>query len=102
MREAVQTVEKMERMENMDKVKEETFAYFEEKLENFEEVAGDIEEVLQAIIKDEVRSLITDEEVRPDNRKLDEIRPIWCDNGFIPRAHGSAIFTRGRDSGNRH
>ena len=68
MREAVQTVEKMERMENMDKVKEETFAYFEEKLENFEEVAGDIEEVLQAIIKDEVRSLITDEEVRPDNR----------------------------------
>ena len=52
-------------------------SYFEEKLENFEEVAGDIEEVLQAIIKDEVRSLITDEEVRPDNRKFNEIRPIW-------------------------
>lgn len=96
MREAVQTVEKMERMENMDKVKEETFAYFEEKLENFEEVAGDIEEVLQAIIKDEVRSLITDEEVRPDNRKYNEIRPIWCETGMIPRTHGSAIFTRGQ------
>ena len=40
--------------------------------------------------------LITHEKVRPDNRKLDEIRPIWCDNGFIPRAHGSGLFTRGQ------
>ena len=40
--------------------------------------------------------LITHEAIRPDNRKLDEIRPIWCDNGFIPRAHGSGLFTRGQ------
>ncbi|MDU2196928.1 MAG: polyribonucleotide nucleotidyltransferase, partial [Peptostreptococcaceae bacterium] len=61
-----------------------------------EEYGSDIEEVLQAIIKESVRMLITHEKVRPDNRKLDEIRPIWCDNGFIPRAHGSGLFTRGQ------
>lgn len=96
MREAVKTVEKMERTEKMDAVSEETLAYFEEKLEDFEEVAGDIEDVLHEIIKDEVRSLIVDDNVRPDNRALSEIRPIWCETGMIPRTHGSAIFTRGQ------
>lgn len=96
MRAAVKTVEKIERTEKMDAVSEETMAYFEEKLENFEEVAGDIEEVIHDIIKDEVRSLIVDKNVRPDNRALDEIRPIWCETGMIPRTHGSAIFTRGQ------
>ena len=52
--------------------------------------------LLQAIIKEEVRKLIVHEDIRPDNRKLDEIRPIWCDNGFIPRTHGSGLFTRGQ------
>ncbi|WP_101772990.1 polyribonucleotide nucleotidyltransferase [Peptostreptococcus faecalis] len=96
MREAVKTVEKVERTEKMDAVSEETLSHFEETLENFDEVAGDIEDTLHAIIKDEVRSLIVDENVRPDNRALDEIRPIWCETGIIPRTHGSAIFTRGQ------
>lgn len=96
MREAVKTVEKMERTEKMDAVSEETLAYFESELEDFEEVVGDIEDILHAIIKDEVRSLIVDENVRPDNRALSEIRPIWCETGMIPRTHGSAIFTRGQ------
>lgn len=86
----------MERTEKMDAVSAETLEYFEKELEEFEEVAGDIEEVLHDIIKDEVRSLIVDENVRPDNRALDEIRPIWCETGLIPRTHGSAIFTRGQ------
>ncbi|WAW15649.1 polyribonucleotide nucleotidyltransferase [Peptostreptococcus equinus] len=96
MSEAVKTVEKMERTEKMDAVSAQTLAYFEEKYEDFEEFAGDIEDILHDIIKDEVRSLIVDENVRPDNRKLDEIRPIWCETGLIPRTHGSAIFTRGQ------
>lgn len=96
MREAVKTVEKMERTEKMDAVSAETLAHFGETLEDFEEVAGDIEDILHAIIKDEVRSLIVDENVRPDNRALDEIRNIWCETGMIPRTHGSAIFTRGQ------
>lgn len=93
MKEAVKTVEKLERMEKMDEVKEETFTHFEEIAEEF---GQDIEETLHAIIKEEVRKLIVHENIRPDNRKPDEIRPIWCDNGFIPRAHGSGLFTRGQ------
>ncbi len=93
MKEAVKTVEKLERMEKMDSVKEETFAHFEDIVEEF---GQDIEETLHSIIKEEVRKLIVHENIRPDNRKPDEIRPIWCDNGFIPRAHGSGLFTRGQ------
>ncbi|MFR4766419.1 MAG: polyribonucleotide nucleotidyltransferase [Paraclostridium sordellii] len=93
MKEAVKTVEKLERMEKMDAVKEETFTHFEEIAEEF---GQDIEETLHAIIKEEVRKLIVHENIRPDNRNPDEIRPIWCDNGFIPRAHGSGLFTRGQ------
>ncbi|WP_373600583.1 polyribonucleotide nucleotidyltransferase [Paraclostridium bifermentans] len=93
MKEAVKTVEKLERMEKMDAVKEETFAHFEDIIEEF---GQDIEETLHAIIKEEVRKLIVHENIRPDNRKPNEIRPIWCDNGFIPRAHGSGLFTRGQ------
>ena len=93
MKEAVRTVEKLERQEKMDAVREETLDHFEEIVDEF---GSDIEEVLQSIIKESVRMLITHEGVRPDNRKLDEIRPIWCDNGFIPRAHGSGLFTRGQ------
>ena len=92
-KEAVKTIEKLERMEKMDAVKAETFEKFEELLEDY---GVDIEETLQAIIKEEVRKLIVHENVRPDNRGLEEIRPIWCDNGFIPRAHGSGLFTRGQ------
>lgn len=93
MKEAVKTVEKLERMEKMDAVKEATFENFEDIVEEF---GQDIEETLHAIIKEQVRKLIVHENVRPDNRKPDEIRPIWCDNGFIPRAHGSGLFTRGQ------
>lgn len=93
MKEAVKTVEKLERMEKMDAVKEATFENFEDIVEEF---GQDIEETLHAIIKEQVRKLIVHENVRPDNRKPDEIRPIWCDNGLIPRAHGSGLFTRGQ------
>ncbi|MEF9990476.1 MAG: polyribonucleotide nucleotidyltransferase [Romboutsia sp.] len=93
MKEAVKTIEKLERMEKMDAVKEATFTHFEDSLDEF---GSDIEETLHAIIKEEVRKLIVHENIRPDNRKPDEIRPIWCDNGFIPRTHGSGLFTRGQ------
>ncbi|MPM35561.1 Polyribonucleotide nucleotidyltransferase [bioreactor metagenome] len=93
MKEAVKTVEKLERMEKMDAVKEATFTHFEDILEEF---GMDVEETLDSIIKEEVRKLIVHENVRPDNRGLEEIRPIWCDHGFIPRTHGSGLFTRGQ------
>ena len=94
MKEAVRVVEKLERQEAMDAVKEQTINSFDE--ETLEEFGNDILATLDAIIKEEVRKAIVHEGRRPDARKTDEIRPIWCDHGFIPRAHGSGLFTRGQ------
>ncbi|HAJ33112.1 MAG TPA: polyribonucleotide nucleotidyltransferase [Candidatus Atribacteria bacterium] len=47
------------------------------------------------ICKEAVRNLIIQEKIRVDGRKLDEIRPISCETGVLPRVHGSALFTRG-------
>ena len=94
MKEAVRVVEKLERQEAMDAVKEQTINSFDE--ETLEEFGNDILATLDSIIKEEVRKAIVHEGRRPDARKTDEIRPIWCDHGFIPRAHGSGLFTRGQ------
>ena len=94
MKEAVKVVEKLERQEAMDAIKEQTINSFDE--ETLEEFGNDIIATLDAIIKEEVRKAIVHEGRRPDARKTDEIRPIWCDHGFIPRAHGSGLFTRGQ------
>ncbi len=95
-RDAVQTVEKAERQENMDKATEEVIEYFQSQAEEGEDITKDVAEVVEDIIKNEVRSLISDDQIRPDNRKPTEIRPIWCETGKIPRTHGSSIFTRGQ------
>ena len=52
--------------------------------------------MLYAITKEQVRSLILDDGIRPDNRKMTEIRPIWCETGLLPRTHGSGLFKRGQ------
>ncbi len=93
MRAAIQTYDKMERLDNMDAVEAETKEYFEE---IYPENGKDIGNVLYAITKEQVRSLILDDGIRPDNRKMDEIRPIWCDSGLFPRTHGSGLFKRGQ------
>ena len=93
MRAAIQTYDKMERLDNMDAVEAETKEHFEE---IYPDNAKDIGNVLYQITKEQVRSMILDEGIRPDNRKLDEIRPIWIDNGILPRTHGSGLFKRGQ------
>ncbi len=93
MREAIQTVDKMERLDNMDAVEAETKEHFEE---IYPENGKDVDNVLYAITKEQVRSLILDDGIRPDNRKLDEIRPIWVDTSVLPRTHGSGLFKRGQ------
>ncbi|MBQ9931903.1 MAG: polyribonucleotide nucleotidyltransferase, partial [Firmicutes bacterium] len=55
-----------------------------------------IDAVLYNITKEQVRSLILDDGIRPDNRKTTEIRPIWCETSFLPRTHGTGLFTRGQ------
>jgi polyribonucleotide nucleotidyltransferase len=59
-------------------------------------VSKEIMDAFEAILKEEVRSSILDEGMRPDGRRSDEIRPIWIETGYLPRTHGSAIFTRGQ------
>lgn len=91
--EAIRTVEKNEREENIDRVMEETVEYFIEKYPDNEK---DVRETLDQMLKEEVRRLIIEEEIRPDNRKIDEIRPITCEVGLLPRTHGSGLFKRGQ------
>lgn len=90
---AIQTEEKQARQEAMDKVKEDTLAHFEEQ---FADKLDMVNEVLDQIIREEVRRLITQEKIRPDGRKLDEIRPISAEISLLPRTHGSGLFTRGQ------
>ncbi len=93
MRAAAKTPEKMERLANMDKVEIETQEHFKDK---YPESEKDIASILYNITKEQVRALILDEGIRPDNRKYDEIRPIWVDTGILPRTHGSGLFKRGQ------
>jgi len=55
-----------------------------------------VAEEFKSLEKKVMRAMIKDEGVRADGRKLEEVRPIWCETGIIPRAHGSAVFTRGQ------
>ena len=90
---AIQTFEKQERENNIQKVREETVGNF---IETYPENEKDVNEVLDDIIKKEVRRLILEEGIRPDNRKVDEIRPLSCEVGLLPRTHGSGLFKRGQ------
>ena len=90
---AIKTVEKQERMANMDAVEKETKEHF---AEIFPEGEKDVAEVLYNIKNENVRAMILDDGIRPDNRKLTEIRPLWSETGLLPRAHGSGLFKRGQ------
>ena len=90
---AIQTADKMERLEKMDAVEVETKEHFAQIYPDNEK---DIANVLYAITKESVRSMILDKGIRPDNRKTTEIRPIWCETGLLPRTHGTGLFKRGQ------
>ena len=93
MKQAIKTVDKQERQENMEKVKEDAMEHF---ADIFPDNMKDVDEVIYSITKKEVRNMIVKDKIRPDNRLQEEIRPIWCEAGVLPRTHGSAIFTRGQ------
>ena len=93
MREAILTYDKMERLDNMDAVEADAKEHF---AEIYPDNGKDIGNVLYAITKEQVRKMILDDGIRPDNRKRDEIRPIWCDTGILPRTHGTGLFKRGQ------
>ena len=98
MYEAVQAVDKEIRDENIDKLTDEIVEYFTEKVgeEKLEEIMPDIATSIHDLEKKCVREMIYNEHKRPDGRKIDEIRPLSCEVGLLPRVHGSALFTRGQ------
>ena len=90
--EALKTFDRYERKANQDEVEKKVTEHFEQ---TNPEVVADIGDVLYKMTKEKVRARILNEGIRPDGRKLTEIRPIWCEAGILPRVHGSGVFTRG-------
>ena len=99
MLEAIQIKDKLEKYARIDEVKEEAITKYTERHEGEEELEENlklVKRVADEIEGQEVRRLITNEHIRPDGRKMDEIRELSCDVDLLPRTHGSALFTRGQ------
>ncbi len=94
----VQAEDKEVRDANIDKLTEDITAYLTDKHgeEFVEERKQEIGEIIYKLEKKSVRKMIYEEHKRPDGRKIDEIRPLSCEVGILPRVHGSALFTRGQ------
>lgn len=90
---AFDTFDRAERTARENQVKQETLEHF---AEQFPDCEGEIGDALYALNKEVMRRKIIDKGIRPDGRELTQVRPIWCEVGLLPRAHGSAVFTRGQ------
>ena len=90
---AVRNPDKLQRDEHIAAVKEETLEHF---LVDYPESAKEIASVLHKVVKEIVRRMITHEKIRPDGREVEEVRPVSCEVGILPRTHGSGLFTRGQ------
>ncbi|MDR1619520.1 MAG: polyribonucleotide nucleotidyltransferase [Clostridiales bacterium] len=90
---SLDTFDRKEREARSQQVKEETVAHFGEE---YAESAKDIDAILYDITKEIVRDKSINKGIRPDGRRHDEIRPIWCEAGILGRTHGSGVFTRGQ------
>ena len=95
---AIQIKEKLAKYAAIDKVKEDTLKHFESVYQDDEDLNSKLQQVkkvLTNIEAGEVRRLITEEHVRSDGRKMDEIRPLFAGVDLLARTHGSALFQRG-------
>ncbi len=90
---ALDTFDREERQARQDEVEKDCLEHF---ADIYPDMAREIKDSLYYITKEKVRAKITNFGVRPDGRKLTEIRPIWCEHGVLPRVHGSGVFTRGQ------
>jgi len=97
---AISIFDKLERQDAIDAIENEiiddydTRKYEDEK--THQKTLSMVKETLEKLVAKEVRRLITDEKIRPDGRKVDEIRPLDAQVDLLPRTHGSAMFTRGQ------
>lgn len=99
LKKAVQVEEKLAREDATNAVRETVIAAYEEKYaehEEFDRIMRDVHEILELMEHAEVRRLITEDKVRPDGRRVDEIRPLDAEVDFLPNVHGSGLFTRGQ------
>ena len=99
MKTAVMTEEKLAREDNIEQVKIDIReAYAEKFIGHAEEdqLLKEVKQITEDLEKDVVRELITIDKIRPDGRKLDEIRPLASEVSLLPRVHGSGLFTRGK------
>lgn len=91
-KEAMYIMDKDERNAAIDAVNEKVKAEFAEK---YPDNLGDIKEVLYTTQKKIVRNMLLNEKRRPDGRAFDQVRPLGCEVGILPRTHGTGLFTRG-------
>ncbi len=91
--EAVRNPDKLDRDEHISVVKADTMEHF---LADYPESTKEIAYVLHKVVKEIVRKMITHEKIRPDGREVEEVRPVSCEVGVLPRTHGSGLFTRGQ------
>ncbi|MBP2031675.1 polyribonucleotide nucleotidyltransferase [Clostridium algifaecis] len=91
-KEVMYITDRDKRNDELDAVKQKVDDEFKEK---YPDNGADIAEVLYKIQKEIVRNMLLNEHRRPDGRKFDEIRPISCEVGILPRTHGTGLFTRG-------
>ncbi|MBE6105213.1 polyribonucleotide nucleotidyltransferase [Anaerovibrio lipolyticus] len=90
---AVRNPDKLARDEDISNVKAEAMEHF---LELYPDAIKEIPYMLHKIVKEIVRRMITKEKIRPDGREVEEVRPVSCEVGILPRPHGSGLFTRGQ------
>jgi len=90
---AVKNPDKLERENHIDDVKELTFQQFAESYPDDKKTIG---KKLEKMLKEIVRKMMLEEGDRVDGRKLNEIRKVTCEVGYLPRPHGSGLFTRGQ------
>ena len=93
---SLDTFDRYEREARQASVKDETMDYFAEKYPENPEYLADVGSILYNVNKETVRDKIINRGIRPDGRSHTQIRPIWSEVGLLPRAHGSAVFTRGQ------
>lgn len=93
LRQAIQNPDKAARESGLDELKKEIV---ERLAPEFPEQESALGEAVEKVIKEQIRALIIEEKIRPDGRKLDEIRQITTEVGILPRVHGSGLFTRGQ------
>ena len=91
--EALENYDRSARQVAQDEVEKKTLEVL---LETYPENEREIKDALYYLTKEKVRAKILEKGIRPDGRKLDEVRKIWCENGVLPRVHGSGVFTRGQ------